>query len=110
MSENVMFRDKLRTLEKLAELGGEDRLMDQTITKLLDYAMGRHRRDLEDIEAKLRTLEETFGMSSQLFAQKFHRGELGDEEEFFRWAALVEMQRRIAQRLAVLSAETTTQP
>lgn len=35
MSENVMFRDKLRTLEKLAELGGEDRLMDQTITKLL---------------------------------------------------------------------------
>jgi len=103
-----MIRDKLKTLEKLAELGGEDRVINQTITKLLDYATERHQRELEDISAKLRVLEEQFGMTSDLFYQKFHGGELGDDEEFFRWDALVEMQRRIAQRLAILLADATT--
>ena len=107
MSENVIFLEKLKTLEKLAELGGEDRVMDQTITKLLDYAAERHRKDLEDITAKLQALEEQFGMTSDLFSQKFHSGELGDNEEFFRWDALGEMQRRIAQRLAILIADAT---
>jgi hypothetical protein len=45
-------------------------------------------------------------MNSELFCEKFHKGELGDDEEFFRWDALVEMQRRIAQRLAVLQANS----
>ena len=76
-------------------------------TKLLDYATDRHRKDLEEIVAKLHTLEERFGMTSDLFSQKFQRGELGDEEEFFRWDALVEMQRRVAQRLVLLLADSS---
>jgi len=104
----MILREKLKTLEKLAELGGEDRVLDQTITKLLDYATERHRRELEDVNMKLGALEEQFGMASDRFYQKFHAGELGDDEEFFRWDALVEMQRRIAQRLAILSADSTT--
>ena len=43
-------------------------------------------------------------MTSDLFSQQFQRGELGDDEAFFRWHALVEMQRRVAQRLALLRA------
>ena len=108
MSENAIFREKLKTLEKLAERGGEDRVMDQTITKLLDYAAERHRKDLAEITAKLQAGEEQFGMTSDLFSQKFHRGELEDNEEFFRWAALAEMQRRIVRRLAILLADATT--
>jgi len=92
----------------LAELGGEDPIIDQTITKLLDYATDRHRKDLEDIGAKLRTIEEQFGMTSDLFSQQCQRGELGDDETFFRWHALVEMQRRVAQRLALLRADSAT--
>ena len=53
-------------------------------------------------------LEEQFGMTSDLFSQQFQRGELGDDEAFFRWYALVEMQRRVAQRLALLLADSTT--
>ena len=104
MNEKMTFREKVQTLERLAELGVEDRLIDQTITKLLQYAEERHRKDLEDIVPKLRSLEKRFGMESDLFYQKFHNGELEDDEEFFRWDALVEMQRRIAQRLAILQA------
>lgn len=104
----MTFWEKVKTLEKLAELGGEDHVIDQTLTKLLDYAIQRHRTDLEAIAAKLRSLEEQFGMPSDLFYEKFHRGELGDDEAFFRWDALVEMQRRIAQRLAILQADSST--
>jgi hypothetical protein len=107
MRDKTISAEKLKTLGKLAELGGEDPIIDQTITKLLDYATNRHRQDLEDIAAKLHTLEERFGMTSDLFSHKFQRGELGDEEEFFRWDALLEMQRRVAQRLALLLADST---
>ena len=108
MRDKTSFAEKLKTLGELAELGGEDPIIDQTITKLLDYATDRHRKDLEDLETKLRALEEQFGMTSNLFSQKFHRGELGDSEEFFRWDALGEMQRRVAQRLALLLANAAT--
>jgi hypothetical protein len=107
MNENMTFREKIKTLAKLAELGIEDRLMDQTLGKLLHYAEERHRSDLEDIAAKLQSLEGKFGMESDVFYQKFHSGELGDDEEFFRWDALVEMRRRIAQRLAILQADSS---
>jgi hypothetical protein len=43
------------------------------------------------VTAKIRALEEQFGTPLDLLYQKFHRGELGDDEEFFRWDALVEM-------------------
>jgi len=108
MRDKMSFAKKLKTLGELAELGGEDPLIDQTITKLLDYATDRHRKDLEDLAAKLHTIEEQFGMTSDLFSQKFQRGELGDDEEFFRWDALVQMQRRMAQRLALLLANAAT--
>ena len=108
MRDKTSFEEKLQTLGKLAELGGEAPILDQTITKLLDYATERHRKDLEDLAAKLRAFEEQFGMTSDLFSQQFQRGELGDDEAFFRWHALVEMQRRVAQQLALLLADSTT--
>jgi hypothetical protein len=69
---------------------------------LLEHTLDKHQRDLEEISAKLRALEEQFRMPSDVFYQKFHYGELGDEEEFFRWDALVEMQHRLQQRLSIL--------
>ena len=107
MQDKTTLAEKLKTLGRLAELGGEDPIIDQTITKLLDYATARHQQDLADLRAKLRALEEQFGMTSDLFSQQFQRGELGDDEAFFRWHALVEMQRRVAQRLALLHADAT---
>ena len=105
MQDHIVLGKKLKTLERLAELGGEDRIIDQTITKLLDYVTERHQRELEDLTTKLRVLEEQFGMTSDLFYTKFHGGELGDDEAFFRWDALIEIQRRLTQRLAILQAD-----
>jgi hypothetical protein len=73
---------------------------------LLRYAEEKEQKDLEGIAAKLRSLEECSCMDSELFYEKFRKGKLGDNEEFFRWDALGEMQRRIAQRLAVPQADS----
>jgi len=107
MHDKTRLEEKLKTLAKVAELGGNDQIIEQTLTKLLAYAADKHQRDLEDITAKLQALEERFGMTSDLFAEKFQRGELGDDEVFFRWDALLEMQRRVAQRLALLQADVS---
>jgi translation initiation factor 2 alpha subunit (eIF-2alpha) len=104
MRDRLRLGEKLQTLVKVAELGGEDHIMAQTVAKLLDYATDRHQRDLEDIEVKLRTLETQFGMPSAQFADQFQRGVLGDDEVFLRWDALLTMRERIAQRLAMLQA------
>jgi len=47
-------------------------------------------------------------MTSDLCSQQFQRGELGDDEAFFRWHVLIAMQRRVAQRLALLRADAAT--
>lgn len=59
-------------------------MLAQTISKLLDYTIEQHQRDPEGVTAKLRALEEQCATLSDLLYQKFHRGELGDAEEFFR--------------------------
>jgi hypothetical protein len=86
-------------LGKLLDCGGRDRVLAQTISKLLDYTIEQHQRHPEGVTAKLRALEEQCGTLSDLLYRKFHRGELGDAEEFFRWDALVEMRQRLNQRL-----------
>jgi hypothetical protein len=97
-------------LGKLLDLGGGDRLLPQTISKLLDYTIEPHQRDQEGVTAKLRALEEQCGTLSELLYQKFYRGELGDTEEFFRWDALVEMRQRLNQRLSLLLANAPAGP
>ena len=44
MRDRIALGEKLKTLERLTQLGGEDRIIDQTITKLLDYTTQRHQR------------------------------------------------------------------
>jgi hypothetical protein len=102
MGDNTSVKDQLDILGRLVDLGGEDRVLAQTISKLLEYTLDKHQRDLEEISAKLRALEEQFRMPSDVFYQKFHRGELGDEEEFFRWDPLLEMRQHLQQRMSIL--------
>ena len=42
-------------------------------------------------------------LDSDVFDQKFHRGERGDEETLLRWATMVEMRRRATEVMPKLS-------
>jgi hypothetical protein len=41
-----------------------------------------------DILAELKVFEEKYGMPSEEFLVKWDRGELGDDDHWFRWFAL----------------------
>ncbi len=64
------------------EIGGEE-------ADLLLRALRAERRRLElEVRATLervRRLEERHGMSSEVFLERFRRGELGDDEEYIEW-------------------------
>jgi hypothetical protein len=107
MGNKTSLEEKLHTLARVTALGGEDHVIEQTVTKLIAYVAEQHRRDLEDITTKLRDLEAHLSMSSAQFAEQFQRGECGDDEAFFLWNALLEMQRRVVQRLALLQADAS---
>ena len=68
----MTFLENVKFLEKLAELGAEDRLIDQTLGELLLYAEEKERKELEGIATKLRSFEEQFRIDSELFYERFH--------------------------------------
>jgi len=42
------------------------------------------------LQEKTRLLENQFGWSTDMFLKLFNAGDIGDEQEFFRWYALAE--------------------
>ena len=48
---------------------------------------------------KLKRFEEEYNMASAKFHERFHHGELGDDEDFFIWDALFETSERIIARI-----------
>ena len=106
MAKRATVLAKIETLEGLVRSGFEDSLMGQTVEKLLRSQMQRHRKDLRDLRAKLRAFEKRSGMDSEAFHDRFHRGQLGDREDYFEWDALVEMEKRVADRLCILHVDS----
>lgn len=103
MAEGVEVLRKIRALEKLAESGFDDPIITQTVDKLISYRTNREKSDLQGIRTKLKVFEDRFKIDSETFHRKFENGELGDDEEFFVWDALIEMEKRIINRLNILS-------
>ncbi len=49
--------------------------------------------DLVEVSRDLRDMELEYGMTSDEFAAKFNRGEMGDDTDFIEWIGLYEMYR-----------------
>ena len=61
------------------------------IDPILDKLLAQERQSLLDqcdkLRAELDQFEQQYELRSDLFVQKFDQGELGDEMDFFDWAA-----------------------
>jgi len=69
------------------------------------------RRELALSEAKVGLIreevegfEKRYGMSSDEFVDKFERGELGDEQDYFEWWGLVRGLKKIEERIGKIKA------
>jgi hypothetical protein len=57
---------------------------------------------LEEFKKEIEKWESKYKMSSKDFYEKFERGELGDDEEYFSWWAAVQAYNSISARVETL--------
>jgi len=97
--------EEIQVLERYIESNGTDIFTEQAIKKLISHNLQKEERDLSEVMGKLKRFEENYNMVSAKFHERFHNGELGDDEDFFTWDALFETSKRIIARIDLLLGE-----
>ena len=95
--------NKLQTLEAIYQKGYESDMANRVLDKLIQLERDNARRDVAELKASLEQFESRHNLSSEDFFLKFHKGELGDEADFFEWSATYDMHRSALDRFSKLS-------
>jgi hypothetical protein len=94
--------ESIKILEKYLESNEADEFTGQAIKKLISHSLHKEQKMLEELLTRLHSFEEKCGMQSADFHKQFHSGSLGDDEDFFVWDAIFEMNERIQTRIKIL--------
>lgn len=97
---------RLQHLETLYRRGYQSEVVDRSLDKIIELEQAAARRELEDLEQRLRAFEDQYEMSSEDFYRRFRAGELGDSADFVEWSVFYEMRESVRDRLEVLDAES----
>ena len=97
--------EKVRQLENYLEWRGgyADSVMDLTINKVLQRERAQMEAQLARLQQQLVMFEGQYNRSSPDFYERFERGELGDNVDYFEWSATWEMVQQLQQGLRLLS-------
>ena len=97
--------DKVRQLENYLEWRGDhaDRVVDMTISKILQREREQMRGQLNGLQEHLTIFEKQYGWPTLAFYERFEKGELGDDADFFEWSATWEMSQQLQKGLALLT-------
>ena len=96
---------RIQSLERLYRQGYRSKTVDVTIDKLIALEQDRARRELAQIEQRLRAFETQYQLSSEEFYRQFQAGALGDSADMFEWSAFYQMWLSVKEQLAALSGE-----
>ena len=99
--------EKIRRLEQYLSVNNAaaDSVIGRTLDKLLEREISSTREAKARLESQLRTFEKTYGMTSELFYERFSGGGLGDKTDFIEWASTVEMVQNVERRLGALKRD-----
>lgn len=103
-SDSQSVARKLTTLARFYETRQASDLMQQTLNKLFDVEREDAQKDFDLLSRDLAEFEEKYGLNSTEFFSQFDSGMLGDDMDFFEWAALYQMRERVRERLELLAA------
>ena len=98
-------KNQIKSIGKIFEKGLHDEYLSRSIGKIIEHEKDKTMRELEALTRDLAPFESAHHMTSDEFFKRFEMGELGDREDYFEWAALVQMHRRSAERLAMLEGK-----
>jgi hypothetical protein len=105
MPAHLSTSKRLHALAELYEQGQASELMDRTLDKLLHHEAEQSQALLNQLEADLAELEQTYHLSSPEFYRQFQAGQMGDDMDYVEWASLVQMAENLKKRLHLLSGE-----
>ncbi len=97
--------EKVRQLENYLEWRGghADRVVDMTIGKILQRERDQMQGQLNGLQQHLTIFEKQYGWPTLTFYERFEKGELGDDADFFEWSATWEMSQQLQKGLALLT-------
>lgn len=82
---------KVKTLEKFVQKYGEDAVISQTITKMLDYKIQKYDEEIKRLNKLIKRFERLYKKESSVFFSEFQKGNLGDKMDFIEWDSLYQM-------------------
>ncbi len=98
--------EKLHILEAIYQQGYQSDMANRILDKLIASERDNAQREYTELKTLLQSFEKQHQMSSDDFFHRFHKGELGDDADFFEWSATYDMYRSVCRRLSGLKCET----
>ncbi len=89
---------KVKTLEKFVQKYGEDAVISQTITKMLDYKIQKYDEEIKRLNKLIKRFERLYKKESSVFFSEFQKGNLGDKMDFIEWDSLYQMRNRLIEK------------
>jgi hypothetical protein len=94
---------KIHILREVYQQDYHSAMADRVLDKLIDLERGKAQCEMKEYREILQAFEERHQMPSELFYERFQRGELGDNADFFEWSAMYDIWLAVQERLAKLS-------
>ncbi|MGB3852554.1 MAG: hypothetical protein WA958_21490 [Tunicatimonas sp.] len=92
--------DVAKQWNKLVDVFGNQNIL---FGDFIEFYKKNAQREIARIEVDLTTYEDKYNMASEVFHEKFERGELADSQDFIVWSGIYEMQMESKKKLAELS-------
>jgi len=102
MRTNISTLSKLQVLEILYRSGYQSKMIERSLDKMIALELGHVRRELAELNARLKAFEADYQMTSDTFYQRYEQGELGDSADFMEWSSFYDMRQSVRQRLEQL--------
>ena len=89
---------KVKTLQKYLQKYGDDAVISQTITKMMDYKAQKYDEQINKLNKDLKKFEKKYKKNSAIFYEEFKDGRLGDNMDFIEWSSLYQMRNNLVNK------------
>ncbi len=96
---------KVKNLEKFIKKYGDDSLLSQTLSKMMNYKIHEYNEEIKRLDKELKKFERTYKKDSSDFIREFKEGSLGDDIDFIEWSSLYQMRNRLLDKKAKLEGK-----
>ncbi len=98
----------LQRLTRFYNAGFHTPLVDNALNKILKHQITRDETDLMEVKEHLTKFEAQYGMTSDLFWERYQTGQLSDDADYVEWNVFCKMQQRLEKRLAILRGDLSS--